>query len=366
VRQSGHAERLLELIGEQCPFVKVCTGFLQRGFVDRTNKRLYYSDVQIFNRPPTRQIVHKRMRQGQPLPSYDALSPGDFVVHVDHGIGKFLGVEHIVAGGAGRDCMLIAYQNSAKLSVPVEDFHKVQKYIGKESVVPALSKLGSESWERLKARTKESLREMAQELIELYAKRQYYEGIQFSKDTMWQKEFEDSFVYDETADQARANCRKSRKTWNPRAHGPPGVRRRRVRARPSGNARRVKAVMDGYQVALLAPTTILTAQHYATLVERMANFPVRVAMLSRFLSAKEQKAVVARVKEGTSIFSWHAPHPVAGHHFQEPRPPYYRRRTAVRGPAQGTAQALQVQGGRTVDDRHAHPAHAAPVSHRRA
>jgi transcription-repair coupling factor (superfamily II helicase) len=295
----GHAERLLELIGEQCPYVKVCTGFLQRGFVDRTNKRLYYSDVQIFNRPPTRQIVHKRMRQGQPLPSYDALSPGDFVVHVDHGIGRFLGVEHIVAGGAGRDCMLIAYQNSAKLSVPVEDFHKVQKYIGKESVVPALSKLGSESWERLKARTKESLREMAQELIELYAKRQYYEGIQFSKDTMWQKEFEDSFVYDETPDQARAIAEvkkdmESKKPMDRLVCGDVGFGKTEVAMRAA-----FKAVMDGYQVALLAPTTILTAQHYATLVERMANFPVRVAMLSRFLSAKEQKEVVARVKEGT-------------------------------------------------------------------
>jgi transcription-repair coupling factor (superfamily II helicase) len=295
----GHAERLLELIGELCPFVKVCTGYLHHGFVDKTNKRLYYSDLQIFNRPPTRQIVHKKVRHGQPLPSYDALSPGDYVVHVDHGIGRFLGIEHITAAGAGRDCMLIAYQNAAKLSVPVEDFHKVQKYIGKESAVPALSMLGSESWERLKARTRESLRAMAGELIELYAKRRHYEGIAFSKDTMWQKEFEDSFVYELTPDQARAIVEVKKDMESPKPMdrlvcGDVGFGKTEVAMRAA-----FKAVMDGYQVAFLAPTTILTAQHYATFLDRMANFPVRIAMLSRFLSAKEQKEVVARVKEGT-------------------------------------------------------------------
>ncbi|HUI91239.1 MAG TPA: transcription-repair coupling factor [Chitinivibrionales bacterium] len=294
----GYAERLLELIGQQCPFVKVCTGFLSRGFVDKTNRRLYYTDLQIFNRQPTRQIVHKKERQGAALPSYDALSPGDYVVHIDHGIGKFVGIEHIVAGGAGRDCMVIAYHENARLSVPVEDFHKVQKYIGKESVVPALSKLGTAAWERLKARTKESLREMAQELIELYAKRQYYEGIQFSKDTMWQKEFEDAFVYEETPDQARAIAEvkadmESKKPMDRLVCGDVGFGKTEVAMRAA-----FKAVMDGYQVAVLAPTTILAAQHFATFRERMADFPVRIAMLSRFLSAKEQREVVAKVKDG--------------------------------------------------------------------
>jgi transcription-repair coupling factor (superfamily II helicase) len=294
----GYAERLLELIGEACPFVKVCTGFLQRGFVDKSNKRLYYTDLQIFNRQPTRQFVHRKARPGQALPSFDALSPGDFVVHIDHGIGRFVGIEHIVAGGAGRDCMVIVYHDNAKLSVPVEDFHKVQKYIGKESVAPALSKLGTAAWERLKARTKESLREMAQELIELYAKRQYYEGIQFSKDTMWQKEFEDAFVYEETPDQVRAiaEVKKDMESIKPMDRlvcGDVGFGKTEVAMRAA-----FKAVMDGYQAAVLAPTTILTAQHYATFKERMANFPVRIAMLSRFLSPKEQHDVVARVKDG--------------------------------------------------------------------
>jgi transcription-repair coupling factor (superfamily II helicase) len=295
---AGHAERLWELIGEGCPFVKMCTGFLHRGFFDKINKRLYYTDIQLFNRQPTRQIVHKRARAGQALPSYDALSPGDYVVHVDHGIGRFLGVERVVAAGAGRDCMLIAYQSNAKLSVPVEDFHKVQKYIGKESVVPALSKLGSEAWERLKARTKESLREMAQELIELYAKRQYFEGIEFAKDTMWQKEFEDSFIYEETPDQARAIAEvkkdmESKRPMDRLVCGDVGFGKTEVAMRAA-----FKAAMGGYQVAILAPTTILTAQHFATLTERMANFPVKIAMLSRFLSPREQKDVLARVKDG--------------------------------------------------------------------
>jgi transcription-repair coupling factor (superfamily II helicase) len=294
----GHAERLWELIGEECPFVKVFTGFLQRGFVDRVNRRLFYTDAQIFKGQPTRQIVHRRVRQGSALPSFDALTPGDFVVHVDHGIGRFVGIEHLVAGGAGRDCMVILYEGNAKLSVPVEDFHKVQKYIGKESAAPALSKLGSGAWERLKARTRESLKEMAQELIDLYAKRQYFDGIQFSKDTMWQKEFEDSFVFEETADQLRAikevkNDMESKKPMDRLVCGDVGFGKTEVAMRAA-----FKAVMDGYQVAILAPTTILTAQHFATFSGRMANFPARVAMLSRFLSPKEQKEVVARVKEG--------------------------------------------------------------------
>jgi transcription-repair coupling factor (superfamily II helicase) len=294
----GYAQRLLELIGEACPFVKVVIGFLHRGFIDKTNRRLIFTDTQLFDRQPSRQIVHRKMKAGQAIPSYDSLSPGDFVVHIDHGIGRFVGIERIEAAGTARDCMVILYQQSAKLSVPVEDFHKVQKYIGKESVAPPLSKLGSGAWERVKAKTRESLKEMAQDLIELYAKRQYFEGIAFSKDTLWQKEFEESFVYEETPDQVRAIAEvkkdmESKKPMDRLICGDVGFGKTEVAMRAA-----FKAVMDGYQVALLAPTTILAAQHNATLTQRMADFPVRIAMLSRFLTPREQKAVVARVKDG--------------------------------------------------------------------
>jgi transcription-repair coupling factor (superfamily II helicase) len=294
----GYAQRLLELIGEACPFVKAFIGYLHRGFIDRANRRLVFADTQLFDRPPSRQIVHKKIKAGQAISSYDSLSPGDFVVHIDHGIGRFVGIERIEAADMSRDCMVILYQSNAKLCVPVDDFHKVQKYIGKESAAPLLSKLGSGAWERVKAKTRESLREMVQELIELYSKRQYFEGIAFSKDTLWQKEFEESFIFEETPDQLRAIAEvkkdmESKKPMDRLICGDVGFGKTEVAMRAA-----FKAVMDGYQVALLAPTTILTAQHYATLTQRMADFPVRIAMLSRFLTSREQKDVVGRVKDG--------------------------------------------------------------------
>jgi len=294
----GHAERLLELLGESCPFVEVYTGFLYRGFLDKENKRVVYTDTQIFNRQVTKQIGHKKFSSGQAIPSYDALSPGDFVVHIDHGIAAFLGIERVSAGVAGRDCMVLQYQDNAKLYVPVEDFFKVQKYVGKESVAPTLSKLGTASWEKLKQKTRESLKEMAQDLIELYAKRQHYEGIKYSPDTLWQKEFEDSFVYEETPDQLRAikevkQDMESIKPMDRLICGDVGFGKTEVAMRAA-----FKAVMDGYQVAILTPTTILAAQHFITLKQRMADFPVTIAMLSRFLKPKEQKHVLERITGG--------------------------------------------------------------------
>jgi transcription-repair coupling factor (superfamily II helicase) len=295
---SGHAQRLLELIGDACPFIQVFTGFLHRGFIDKENKRVVYTDAQIFNRVPTKQIGRKRTSASQALPSFDALSPGDYVVHVDHGIATFLGIDRVSAGGVGRDCMVLHYQDHAKLFVPVEDFSKVQKYIGKESVAPQLSKLGSASWEKLKKKTRESLMEMAQELIDLYAKRRHCEGIKFSADSIWQKEFEDSFIYEETPDQIRAiketkQDMESIKPMDRLICGDVGFGKTEVALRAA-----FKAVMDGYQVALLSPTTILTAQHFTTFKERMADFPVAIGMLSRFLKPGEQKSVIARLASG--------------------------------------------------------------------
>ena len=158
--------------------------------------------------------------------------------------------------------------------------------------------LGTASWERLKEKTRESLKEMAQELIDLYAKRQHYEGIKFSPDTLWQKEFEESFVYEETPDQVRAIKEVKQDMESPKPMdrlicGDVGFGKTEVAMRAA-----FKAVMDGYQVALLTPTTILAAQHFATLKERMADFPLSIAMLSRFLKPKEQKAVLDRLKSG--------------------------------------------------------------------
>jgi len=294
----GHAERTVELVADQCPFVTVSVCYIERGFVDRDNKRLVYAENQIFQRPHQR-VPSKKTRTGTPIQSFDALSPGDFVVHIDHGIGQFLGIERIQTLSVQRDCMVVLYQDSAKLFVPVDDFHKVQKYIGKDSAVPALSKLGSGSWERLKLRTRRALKEMAQELIALYAKRQYLEGIQFSADSVWQKEFEDAFLYEETVDQHAAikdvkQDMEAKKPMDRLICGDVGFGKTEIALRAA-----FKAVSDGYQVAVLAPTTILVAQHFSTFRDRMAAFPVTVGMLSRFLTAHEQRSVIGKLRDGS-------------------------------------------------------------------
>jgi transcription-repair coupling factor (superfamily II helicase) len=293
----GHAERLQELIGESCPFVEIALGFLGRGFIVRDKKLLLFSENQIMGRSERPTRIKKR-KSSIPIAGFDALAPGDFVVHEDHGIAKFAGIERIMAGGGGTDCMVLMFAENARVYVPIDDFHKVQKYIGKEAVAPPLSKIGTQSWDRLKQRTRESLKEMAGELIELYAKRQFLEGIAFSPDALWQKEFEDAFVYEPTADQLRASKEvkadmEAKKPMDRLVCGDVGFGKTEVAMRAA-----FKAVMAGYQVAVLAPTTILAAQHFATFQERMAAFPVRVGMLSRFLSAKEQRPVAEKVAAG--------------------------------------------------------------------
>ncbi|MBD3243320.1 MAG: hypothetical protein GF331_22210, partial [Chitinivibrionales bacterium] len=257
----GHAERLRELLGEQCSFVTVALGYLREGFVDRTGERVVYTDNQLFPHHP-RPVRKRSYSAGEALASFDELVPGDFVVHVDHGIARFGGVERVKVGTGQQDCMVLHYADKAKLYVPLDDFNRVQKYVGKDAAAPPISKLGTGTWERIKKRTRESLQEMARELVELYAKRQYLEGIPFAKDTVWQKEFEDAFLYDETPDQHRAvkevkQDMESKRPMDRLVCGDVGFGKTEVAMRAA-----FKAVMAGYQVAVLAPTTVLVAQHY--------------------------------------------------------------------------------------------------------
>jgi transcription-repair coupling factor (superfamily II helicase) len=294
----GYAERFVELVGEECPFATVAIGYLDEGFIDRASRRLLYAENKIFGRRD-HPVRRRKIKTGAPLSSFDSLAPGDFVVHVDHGIARFCGMERVKTEAVRRDCMVLQYQGASKLYVPVEDLHKVQKYIGKDTAAPSLSKLGTPTWERLKERTRRSLKEMAEELIELYAKRQYLEGIRFSPDTVWQKEFEDAFIYEETPDQERAitEAKKDMESTKPMDRlicGDVGFGKTEVAMRAA-----LKAALDGYQVAVLAPTTILAAQHYATFTERMADFPVTIASLSRFRTPAEQRGIAAKLTEGT-------------------------------------------------------------------
>lgn len=293
----GHVQRMKELLEPCAPDIEFVTGYLSNGFTDHLQKIEFYSESRLLSQP-SRPVRHKRKTTTAPLTGYDALSPDDPVVHDDHGIARFLGIEQINAGDVQQDCMVLLYDGGTKIYVPVYDFYKVQKYIGKDAHRPVLSKIGTGSWEKLKTKTRESLREMASELIALYAKRQYLEGITFDNDTIWQKEFEEAFMFEETPDQLRAvqeikTDMESSKPMDRLVCGDVGFGKTEVAMRAA-----FKAVMSGYQVAVLAPTTILAAQHFTTFSARMNNFPVKITTMSRFVKSAKQKEIIGRIAEG--------------------------------------------------------------------
>ena len=297
-QNSTHAQHFVEqLEGEGCT-VNVTIGYLEKGFVDQQNENAFYSENQFFSRP-YRIMQRKKAKGAVQITSLDSLLPGSFVVHIDHGIARFSGVERIQTAGTQQDCMVLMYQNNAKVYVPIEDFYKVQKYIGKDSAAPLLSKLGTSRWEKQKAKARESLKEMAENLVQLYAKRECLEGIKFSRDTVWQKEFEEAFIYEPTADQISAfsSVKKDMESLRPMDRlvcGDVGFGKTEIAMRAA-----FKAALDGYQVAILAPTTILAAQHYTTFCDRMADHPVNITVLSRFVKTKEQKESLTKLKNGT-------------------------------------------------------------------
>jgi transcription-repair coupling factor (superfamily II helicase) len=226
------------------------------------------------------------------------LKEGDFVVHVDHGIGRFEGLQLIGTQGVEREFMLLVYADNAKLFVPVERLDLVSRYGSKEGQQPALDRLGGIGWQKTKARAKRAMRDMADELLRLYAERKLVQGFAFSKDAPWQKEFEEAFPYTLTNDQATSvdEIKKDMETAVPMDRlvvGDVGYGKTEVAMRAA-----FKAVMDGRQVAVLTPTTILSYQHSESFKQRFAAFPVKIEMLSRFRSRKDQKTVVEQTEKG--------------------------------------------------------------------
>jgi transcription-repair coupling factor (superfamily II helicase) len=227
------------------------------------------------------------------------LKPGDYVVHVTHGIGRFLGTREIAQADNKGDFMLLEYAGEAKLYVPLTRMDLVQKFRGAgEGAAPPLDKLGGATWNRTKSKVKAKMRDMADELLKLYAQRRMAEGFRFSNDSNWQREFEDAFEFTETKDQSSAITQIKRDMESPHPMdrllcGDVGYGKTEVAMRAA-----FKALGDGKQVAVLAPTTVLAFQHYETFKRRFAPFPVRVEMLSRFRSAKEIKAALVEIEEG--------------------------------------------------------------------
>ena len=226
------------------------------------------------------------------------LKVGNYVVHIDHGIGIYQGLRQLPIAGATRDFMLLTYQDDAKLYVPLERLDLVEKYRSSEGAKPTLDRLGGASWERTKTRVKRALRDMAQELLQLYAERKMRGGVSASPDTPWQHEFEDAFEFEETPDQltAIADIKHDLESPEPMDRllcGDVGYGKTELAMRAA-----FKVVQDGRQVVVLAPTTVLAFQHYSTFRQRLAAFPVRVEMLSRFRSAGEQKKVIVDTEAG--------------------------------------------------------------------
>ncbi|MBP9663427.1 MAG: transcription-repair coupling factor [Pyrinomonadaceae bacterium] len=309
VGTSGMAERVAEILREYeiyLPLDAIKVGGLSSGFELPSENLLIYSESDIFGditataegQRPKAKGQKPKSRLGAFISDFRDLKPGDYVVHVDHGIGRFDGLQTITSQGSEREFMLLVYADDAKLFVPVERMDLVSRYSSGEATQPTLDRLGGIGWQKTKAKAKRAMRDMADELLKLYAERKLVRGHAFPPDAPWQHEFEDAFPYDLTTDQATAieDVKTDMETAIPMDRliiGDVGYGKTEVAMRAA-----FKAVMDGKQAAVLTPTTVLAYQHYETFKKRFAAFPVTVDLLSRFRSTKEQKLVAESAGKG--------------------------------------------------------------------
>jgi transcription-repair coupling factor (superfamily II helicase) len=278
--------------------VTITIGTLSAGFEAYDLGELVISaDSIIDGEKRKRKVTSTDFKEGEKIVFAD-LKIGDYVVHRRYGIGIYIGVNTIKADGTTKDYIKIKYKNDDILYIPTSDLDSIRKYIGGDAIQPKINRLGSKEWENTKAKVKNNLREVAKELIELYAKREKTKGFSFSKDTPWQNEFEAKFPYQETDDQLRCieEVKKDMETDKPMDRllcGDVGYGKTEVALRAT-----FKAVMDQKQVAYLAPTTVLAEQQYQEFKERMKDFPIKIEILNRFKSKKYQDEVVKKLKLG--------------------------------------------------------------------
>ena len=276
--------------------VNVTYGDLDHGFRFWDEEWLLLTENDIFGMQKRKRLHTKN--QGQQLQYFSDIKAGDYVVHKVHGIGRYIGVENVEVDGIHRDYLLLAYAGDDKLYVPVEQVGMLHKYVGSEGSVPRLSKMGGNDWKRTTAKAAKAITELAEELLRLYAQRQIMPGHAFSPDCQLQKDFEAAFPYEETPDQLKAIAEIKADMEKPQPMerllcGDVGYGKTEVALRAA-----FKAVLDGKQVAVLAPTTVLAQQHYITFKERVRNFGVEVRLLNRFCTPKEQRTVLQEVADG--------------------------------------------------------------------
>jgi transcription-repair coupling factor (superfamily II helicase) len=272
---------------------------IREGFVDREQKLACYTDHQIFDRYYKYKLKKGYQRsQAITLKELRELKPGDYITHIDHGIGKYAGLEKVDVNGKMQEMIRLTYADNDLLYVNINSLNRISKFSGKEGTVPKLNKLGTDTWERLKKTTKKKVKDIARDLIKLYAIRKAQTGNAFSPDTYLQAELEASFIYEDTPDQekATADFKKDMESPHPMDRlicGDVGFGKTEVAIRAA-----FKAVADSKQVAILVPTTILAAQHYKTFSDRLKGFPANVDYVNRFKSARQIKATLEKLKEG--------------------------------------------------------------------
>ena len=296
----GQVERFEELLPAVSPSNKysLLGQSLNKGFILEHLKLAVYTDHQIFNRYHRPKIKKRRYSGGISFKEIYDLNLGDYVVHVDYGIGKFSGFKKIEVKGVLQEVVVIQYQEDSTLYINLSSLHKLQKYSAKEGMAPRVTKLGSGEWARKKAKTRKKVKDIARELIDLYAKRKMQKAFAYSADNAWQVEMEARFEFEETLDQDLAIKAVKEDMMNEQPMdrlvcGDVGFGKTEVAIRSA-----FKAVMDNKQVAVLVPTTLLANQHLKTFSKRMNDFPVKVDALSRFKSAKEQKEILKGVSKG--------------------------------------------------------------------
>ena len=272
---------------------------LREGFIDKNREVLCYTDHQLFDRFHKYKSKSKHSKsKALTLKELRSLHPGDYVAHIDHGIGRFVGLVKNEVNGKLQESIRLVYRDDDLLYVSVHSLHKISKYTGKEGVPPPISKLGSQEWENKKTRVKGKVKDIAKDLITLYSKRKSAPGFAFSEDGFMQAELESSFIYEDTPDQATAteHVKNDMELSHPMDRlvcGDVGFGKTEIAIRAA-----FRAAVNGKQVAVLVPTTILAMQHFRTFSERLEKFPIKVEYINRFRTPKQIKETLARVKEG--------------------------------------------------------------------
>ncbi len=272
---------------------------IHEGFIDHDIKICVYTDHQIFGRYHKFRIKSSLQKKDQiTIRELTGLHPGDYIVHIDHGIGKFGGLEKIDKNGKIQEAIKLVYKDQDTLYISIHSLHKISKYKSKDAEPPRIYKLGSGAWQKLKQNTKSKVKDIAKELIQLYAQRKEQKGFSFSADTYLQKELESSFIYEDTPDQLKSttSVKSDMESGTPMDRlicGDVGFGKTEIAIRAA-----FKAVSDSKQVAILVPTTILALQHYHTFRERLANFPCNVEYISRLKTKKQQTEIIKNLAEG--------------------------------------------------------------------